>query len=236
MLGCRELTLGQRIGGVFLLVLCVVASPHLVFLSPTSLAEHVWYAGSICAAFGGDTGPAVLPRAPRYATEFAAMARVCSILPARRRSLRFTVRDAACTTQQGSGACFGSANSRNPYVCVLMTFLSASPIGRRSRRRCITAARGLLYGGRSDLAPFVFEWWNTHRVISPIIGAKRDTSCFASTANLRHNSLTAAYSSSHPVSVTRLPTTRSHIGHRLEWGQNSLSSTNSASNSRWRGP
>ena len=80
MLGWRELTLGQRIGGAFLFLLCVVASPLLVFLSATSLAEHVWYAGSACTVLGVILDPQSFRVRRGTPLRFATMPRVCRIL------------------------------------------------------------------------------------------------------------------------------------------------------------
>jgi hypothetical protein len=52
MLGWRDPTRKQRIGGVFLLILFAVATPIMVFLVPISFAERVWHAGLAACGFG----------------------------------------------------------------------------------------------------------------------------------------------------------------------------------------
>jgi hypothetical protein len=80
MLDWRHLTRGQRIGGVFLLVIFIVASPFLVFVAPTSVADRMWYTGLVLSGFGVILDPQWFRM--RYGTpvNLAAMPRACRVL------------------------------------------------------------------------------------------------------------------------------------------------------------
>jgi hypothetical protein len=80
MLGWRELTRGQRIGGVFLLTLFIVASPFLVFVVPTSFGERLWHAGLVASGFGAILDPQSFRLTYGKSLSFATMPRVCRIL------------------------------------------------------------------------------------------------------------------------------------------------------------
>ena len=63
-----------------MLVKFVVASPLMLFVAPTSVAEHVWYAGLVCSGFGVILDPQAFRLGYGTPLSIAAMPLVCRIL------------------------------------------------------------------------------------------------------------------------------------------------------------
>jgi hypothetical protein len=80
MLRWRELTRGQRIAGVLLLAMFVVASPMLVFFVPTSLADHIWHSGLVLSGFGAILDPQSFRLRYRATISLIATPAVCRAL------------------------------------------------------------------------------------------------------------------------------------------------------------
>ena len=80
MLGWRDLTRGQRIGGVFLLALFAIAFPFLLFIAPDTLAERVWHAGLLASGLGAILNPQSFRIKYDQPLSIASMPRVCRIL------------------------------------------------------------------------------------------------------------------------------------------------------------